>query len=119
LLWSRIFDHLLKQMPIFVAAPNALLGFKIDLPDDIREARRNSRIRPSSMSKIVGARAATISVTRLAGIWCGMRSIAERNTPTSPALGRVKIGLVGCGTIGSHLAKMLVQMGAGVDARLE
>ncbi|MBV5284843.1 MAG: ThiF family adenylyltransferase [Methyloversatilis discipulorum] len=39
--------------------------------------------------------------------------LAERNLPGSKTLARLKVGLVGCGTIGGYLAEMLVKAGAG------
>lgn len=39
--------------------------------------------------------------------------LAERNLPGSKTLAGLKIGLVGCGTIGGYLAEMLAKAGAG------
>lgn len=39
--------------------------------------------------------------------------LAERNQPGSKNLAGLKIGLVGCGTIGGYLAEMLAKAGAG------
>ena len=39
--------------------------------------------------------------------------LAERNLPGSKTLAGLKVGLVGCGTIGGYLAEMLAKAGAG------
>lgn len=39
--------------------------------------------------------------------------LAERNLPGSKTLAGLKIGLIGCGTIGGYLAEMLAKAGAG------
>ena len=41
------------------------------------------------------------------------RYLAERNLPGSKTLAGLKVGLVGCGTIGGYLAEMLAKAGAG------
>lgn len=39
--------------------------------------------------------------------------LAERNLPGSKTLAGLKVGLIGCGTIGGYLAEMLTKAGAG------
>lgn len=39
--------------------------------------------------------------------------LAERNLPSSKTLAGLKVGLVGCGTIGGYVAEMLAKAGAG------
>lgn len=41
------------------------------------------------------------------------RYLAERNLPGSKTLAGLKVGLIGCGTIGGYLAEMLAKAGAG------
>ena len=41
------------------------------------------------------------------------RYLAERNLPDSKTLAGLKVGLIGCGTIGGYLAEMLAKAGAG------
>lgn len=41
------------------------------------------------------------------------RYLAERNIPGSKTLAGLKVGLIGCGTIGGYLAEMLAKAGAG------
>src|SRR3546814_1770268 len=49
---------------------------------------------------------------------CSLERITSRNVPKLAGLASKKVGLVGCGTIGSHLARMMMQSGAGSNQLL-
>ena len=115
--WSEIFNWLAQENALFIAAPNALLGLKIKLPDDIAAGVIMGTIRKQKLPDNLRARMASIQVDRLAGTWCAIGDIVSRNNPDRKNLLNVSIALVGCGTIGSHLARMLVQSGAGGKSR--
>lgn len=95
--------------PLFIYAPNGCVGISIDssIPA-IRSAQRRQ-----GLKRIICNNEDTIRVQRYSGTRIDLPFIFGRNMSMhSPLAGR-KIALVGCGTIGSHLAKLLVQSGAG------
>src|SRR3546814_17157262 len=69
----------------------------------------------SSDLKMVDKQTQEIGLDRMTGTETDLRFCVERNLVGEPTLIGKKIAIVGCGTIGSNLAKMLVQAGAGCD----
>ena len=95
--------------PVFVKAENGCVGIAIDA----RSGTLMAAQRKQGFKRIVRVGAARIEVERFSGARIDLKSIFRRNLfMQSPLSGR-HIALIGCGTIGSHLAKFLVQNGAG------
>jgi molybdopterin/thiamine biosynthesis adenylyltransferase len=94
---------------VFLHAPNGCVGIRIMLSD----VQRRSGFRPVTPIDRVRTRPETCEVTRLSGSAADLPHIFERNMHDQNPLTATNITLIGCGTIGSHLAKMLVQSGAG------
>ena len=111
--WQNAFDWLVHGTYLFVAAPNALLGVKLVFPVDLAAGIKTGAIRQAKLSKIVQTRAHRVRVERFAGTWCDIEAIVGRNSLMGGNLLDTSVAVIGCGTIGSHLAKMLVQSGAG------
>ena len=96
-------------VPLFVKAENGCVGISVDGNAGVlRGAQRREGFR-----RIARTNAGRVEVERHGGARIDLPSIFGRNmNRQSPLTGR-RIALIGCGTIGSHLAKFLVQNGAG------
>ncbi|WP_341896746.1 E2/UBC family protein [Sphingobium sp. YR657] len=116
--WDSVLAHLATRSYLFISAPNALVGFRIKIPADIQAGFIQKRIRPEKLPALLGARSASVELERFSGKWSSLSDVTDRNNPTDLDLSETSIALVGCGTIGSHLARMLVQCGAGNKGRL-
>lgn len=116
--WDDAFACLAARQLLFIAAPNALVGVGLEFPKDVATGISRGTIRQQKVPALVRARMPTIKIERLGGSWCNIEDVTSRNNVDQLTLKNISIALVGCGTIGSHLARMLVQSGAGSDARL-
>jgi len=96
-------------VPLFVKAENGCVGVSMNARTTIlRGAQRRVGFR-----RIAQANANKKKVERHSGARIDLCSIFGRNMyKKSPLFGR-HFALIGCGTIGSHLAKFLIQNGAG------
>lgn len=103
---------------VFVVAPNAIIGWKNELPSLLKALRVAPGIRKAFFEKQVGKSLNQIGLERMTGIQFSLPFVVERNLGGAASLIGKKIALIGCGTIGSNLAKLLVQCGAGCDAEL-
>lgn len=115
--WQEAFGILSRREPLFIAAPNAFLGIELQIPSNIEDAVRNKRIRKHRLAKVLESRLDSIEIYRLSGKWCSLKDITERNIRGHQTLIGKSIALVGCGTVGGYLARMLVQCGAGNGAK--
>ena len=115
--YVRAINELIREFPhclvaLFINAPNGCVGISVDFALPILKAAQ----RRQGLRRIVRANAESIGIKRHSGTRIDLPFILWRNMNRhSPVTGR-RIVLVGCGTIGSHLAKFLVQSGAGYDA---
>ena len=111
---NRFFNELTRRFPgnmvaVFVHAPNGCIGMMVDASLPILKAAQ----RPQGLRRIVEQNANEIGIQRYSGTRVDLPFIFERNLNRHTPLTDRRIALVGCGTIGSHLAKFLVQSGAG------
>jgi molybdopterin/thiamine biosynthesis adenylyltransferase len=113
--WARAFNLMACGDALFIAAPNAFVGAKIILPADLMAGVKHKSIRAQALPRLLQTRTTAIKLERLSAAWCNIEDIVNRNNNASCSLKGLSIALVGCGTIGSHLARMLVQSGAGMD----
>lgn len=116
--WDQTWNWLIEGNALFFAAPNVLLGLTFKRLRQFDVAVNRNAIRPHMLPKLMKSKASIIEIDRLAGNWCSIEDISARNNVETANLLDKSIALVGCGTIGSHLAKMLVQSGAGGRGRL-
>jgi len=116
--WSTAFQHLVSEEPLFLVGQNAIIGASLKLPAHLKAAAARRAIRPEALPALIAKSAETIEITRIAGDWSSLCDVASRNNPRVKNLSGTSIALVGCGTIGSHLARMLVQTGAGSETPL-
>jgi molybdopterin/thiamine biosynthesis adenylyltransferase len=115
--WAVAFSHLVRGEMFFIAAPNAFLGLSLEIPADIAAGTGRKAIRSEIVPTIIMARKAQVKIERFSGRWSHIDQVTARNNADMKNLAETSIALVGCGTIGSHLARMLVQSGAGSHAR--
>jgi len=116
--WEKCLAILCRRKRFFIAATNCFIGFEIDFPKDILEGVRTKKIREQALPRILTGRSQT-KIERYGCIWSGAGSATLRNLAGSKSLRDLKVAIIGAGTIGSHLAKFLVQSGAGVNHELK
>ena len=116
--WSKVEAALLAQGFVALSAPNCILGVRLQFPSDVKIGLRQGTIRAEKVARILSSRRSKIGLNRYGGYWTDLTSIAQRNLTGMKTLAGRSIAIIGCGTIGSHLAKFLVQSGAGSDASL-
>lgn len=95
---------------IILKTPGVIVGFEIILPKKLKSAEADpSRFRKAVMADNgrFGTKVRRVLVHDISG-----RYIASRNL-TGVGLAGKSIVLVGCGTLGGYLARLLVQTGAG------
>jgi molybdopterin/thiamine biosynthesis adenylyltransferase len=98
-----------KQPHLFVVAPNGTIGIRLEFMPAVWKSFQ----RPQALIRYVDKHRKEVKLMRFAGEPVDPQYIYTRNTDTQPNLSGKRIALIGCGTIGSHLAKMLAQSGAG------
>jgi molybdopterin/thiamine biosynthesis adenylyltransferase len=116
--WHVALRELSQGKSLFFAAQNAFLGVTLALPSDIVKGIANGSIRRSSLPKILSNRLDRIEVERYTGAWASLDHITTRNLAGGRSLKDISISLIGAGTIGGYLARLLVQSGAGFDGQL-
>lgn len=109
---SKLHGLLLKKKVVIVSAPNAIVGVEIDGSGYFNTLRKTSR--DAFLKKYLQTNGQQIDVKGYIGTDASPAYIASRNLgEEKPPLMGKSITLIGCGTIGSHLGKFLVQNGAG------
>ncbi len=116
--WADVETALFAGKACFAFAANACVGFSVSRPADISAGVRRGTIRPTAIAGLMVKRKDQLTVSRWTATDCSIERITSRNTRGAVTLSNRRIALVGCGTIGSHLARMLVQSGAGTDEAL-
>lgn len=107
--FKDVSDQLQKDCIVFAMGENAILGARLG-PRPLVKGRSNPDRIPR---KILQAHKLTYAVGQEAGPeFISRRCIGPAASTTSPLAG-LKIGLIGCGTIGSQLAPLLARSGAG------
>lgn len=98
-----------RPIPLFVNGPNGCVGVSVDARHPVLGGAQ----RRQGFERIATAKAGRIEVERYSGSPIDLPFIFGRNMNRHSPLTARRIALIGCGTIGSHLAKFLVQNGAG------
>ncbi|MER8664506.1 ThiF family adenylyltransferase [Mesorhizobium sp. M1148] len=111
--WRRLVQFLCADNCLFISAPNALLGISVNFPQDLKHAVSKGNIRQQALLGIAETLATKITLDRYSGQWSSLTDVTNRNNQSENTLQQKSIALIGCGTIGSNLARMLVQIGAG------
>lgn len=116
--WAECERAILSGKFVCLSANNCTLGVRIELPANIAAAVRAKKLRPSKLQALLSNQKAKLDIKRSGGYWTGLAEIAQRNLHGVKTMDGKAIALVGCGTLGSHLAKFLLQSGAGASAPL-
>lgn len=103
-----------EDIYLFVAAPNGWAGARLILPLLWEKSCR----RKEFWAAMLTDKAASIGLELLSGTRMDAELARTRNLEGAPRLAGRSIVLVGCGTIGGHLARFLAQSGAGDCGRL-
>jgi molybdopterin/thiamine biosynthesis adenylyltransferase len=99
---------------VFYSAPNGWVGCRLKLPPNLKYLVDNKKIRPAFLHDQLILRKDAIEVDRYYGVEASLDYITTRNFQSRMvSLKDKRISLIGCGTIGSHLARFLVQSGVG------
>lgn len=116
--WAECERAVLSGKFVCLSAKNCTIGVQIDLPANIAAAVRAKKLRSSKLHALLCNQKDKLDIKRSGGYWTGLAEIAQRNLYGEKTLDGKAIALVGCGTLGSHLAKFLLQSGAGASAPL-
>jgi molybdopterin/thiamine biosynthesis adenylyltransferase len=98
---------------VFIVSPNALIGWRPMLPVGLKALQKGGGVRKVFLESQIAKSLDQIGLEHMTGLQFDLRSVVERNLFGKPSLIGKRIALVGCGTIGGNLAKLLVQSGAG------
>jgi len=108
-----------REETAFVSAPNAIIGWKPEYSPRLRAIKESSGVRPKFFQRALSGAANEVELHRLVGSRVDLTSAVQRNLAERPNLIGKSIALVGCGTIGGYLARLLAQAGAGCGAPLQ
>lgn len=110
---ARIVSGLAEQpligMRVFLSASNGFVGALVTPPPHLVKAQQTKGFG----RYLIQHSADKIPITRLTGERADERFVIDRNLGGKPGLDNKRIAIVGMGTIGGHLAKLLAQVGAG------
>lgn len=116
--FGAVVEALAREEPVFYRGSNGWIGCELELPADLRVMVRKQNARPAFVAGELLRRKQGISLVQHTGSEASLDHVTTRNLATTPSLKGKRIALIGCGTIGSHLARYLVQSGAGNDGEL-
>lgn len=106
---ERFAEGFPKKLPILVVrAPNAIVAVGVELT----QLQRHASARPDFFRDQILAHGEDYTVQRYVGERADSGYIYSRNQERNLFAGK-KVAVIGCGTIGSHVAKFLAQSGAG------
>ncbi len=111
--YEKALKFLLNEGVLFFAAENAFLGLEIVVPTDIKAGLKTGKIRKLALAGFLKQRSTKVKLLKFSGKWASLRDVVARNAAMTPNLSSFSIALVGCGTIGGYLARLLAQSGAG------
>lgn len=112
--YKVVFEALVSGKGVFFSAINGWIGCMIQLPADLKKLWIDNPKRRSFVIEQYEKRSSSIELIRCTGREASLDFITERNLESgTTSLKGKRIAVVGCGTIGSYLARYLVQTGAG------
>lgn len=95
----------------FIVSSNGCAGIALDRSHPVFKAGGVSK----GLIPMMKQAAPSIKVQRITGLRTDLDWMLKRNMYQQSPLDKINITMIGCGTIGSHLAKFLVQSGAGFN----
>lgn len=113
-----VLSSLANKEVVFYSAPNGWVGCRLKLSADLKLLSSKKNLQPNFMQSQVLKRKNEISLIPYHGKEASLDHITTRNLQSKFVnLKGKRIALIGCGTIGSHLGRFLVQSGAGNSAK--
>lgn len=114
----NIIEKLANKEIVFINADNGCLGFEVEFTPYMKTLSKKSN-RPIAMKKYLIEHSDMIILRKYYGQNVSQKFVTTRNImKENHVLADKNIVLIGCGTIGSHLARYLVQSGAGTNKPL-
>lgn len=103
-------EQSLASMNVYLVASNGIVGAMAAPPPALVKAQKTKNF----VRYLIQHSADKIPITRVTGERADERFVIDRNLGGKPGLDKKRIALIGLGTIGSQLAKLLAQSGAGL-----
>lgn len=95
---------------------NGVFGFELLVPPSVKKSYQEGR--PANIyAQLILSKQKNIKLTRIIGYPMDTNFVIERNIIGKKTLKDLKIAVIGCGTIGGYLSRLLVQVGAGAIPR--
>lgn len=103
-------DQPIGSLRVFLAAENGVVGAIATPPPHLLQAQQ----RNSFIPYLIAHHADKIPISRITGERADEGFVIGRNPAGRPSLAGKRIAIIGLGTIGGHLSKLIAQAGAGM-----
>ncbi len=113
-IFHKVVDYLSRDKPVMFIANNAIIGFELE----DKNIYKGKGFRLDGRLKLMQTKKAEVKLRGIRATKCDLASVVGRNNTGFTTLEGKNIALIGCGTIGGHLSKMLVQSGCGLNGNL-
>jgi molybdopterin/thiamine biosynthesis adenylyltransferase len=116
---EKVQSALLDESIVFYHGQNGWVGCSVQLPPKLEVLRKVGKSGPQFFRKMLLQDERDVRLSKYHGKEASLEFITSRNlTPLHSPISGKRIAVVGCGSVGSHLARFLVQSGAGNGATL-
>ena len=117
--FDAVLKVLVRQEIVFYAGSNGWVGCQLKFPADLKLLAAKPNLQSGFILNELIRREETVQLERYQGSEASLDHVTNRNLQEGFTSAKSKrIALIGCGTIGSHLARFLVQSGAGNQGEL-
>jgi molybdopterin/thiamine biosynthesis adenylyltransferase len=100
----QLFERKAPRVLVLIDSPVVQYGIDVDLKRELDDKGKKLSLRENLYR---------LPIRRISVYRIDDKYLAGRNLPGSRTLAGLRVGLIGCGTIGSYLAEMLAKAGAG------
>jgi len=100
----QLFERKASRVLVLINSPTVQYGIEVDLKRALDGEGKRLSLRENLYR---------LSIHRISVYHINDKYLAGRNLPGSRTLAGLRVGLIGCGTIGGYLAEMLAKAGAG------
>jgi molybdopterin/thiamine biosynthesis adenylyltransferase len=117
--FEKVQSALLEESIVFYHGQNGWVGCSVQLPPKLKVLRDLGKSSPQFLKKMMLQDPSAVHLNMYYGKEASLEFVTSRNLQPlhSPISGK-RIAVIGCGSVGSHLARFLVQAGAGNGATL-